>query len=129
MCIWKHLEWHNMNDNLENQSHTNDSQNLMLSLLTDSPFPFVAQLSEDVEGSILYLDAGCVESFKFLGAFPLLLELGVHAIYSLEEMSSLDAVSMFVIMISQLLDVLSKGYYICLHQLSVLWLWLPLLLL
>lgn len=79
----------------ENQSHTNDSQNLMLSLLIDSPFPFVAQISEDLEGSILYLDAGCVESFKFLGAFPLLLELGVHAIYSLEEMSSLDAVSMF----------------------------------
>lgn len=118
-----------MNDNIILRiNHTQMTAHLILALLIGSPFPFVVQISEDLEGSILYLDAGCVESFKFLGAFPLLLELGVHAIYSLEEMSSLDAVSTFVIMISQLLDVLSKCYYICLHQLIVFWLWMQLLL-
>ncbi|KAE9456049.1 hypothetical protein C3L33_12049, partial [Rhododendron williamsianum] len=50
------------------------------------------QISEHIEGATIYLDAGCTESFQFLGAFPLLLELGVHAVCSLEDMSPLDMV-------------------------------------
>lgn len=57
-------------------------------------YPYVTQISEDIEGAIIYLDAGCTESFQYIGAFPLLLELGVRAICSLENMSSLDAVRM-----------------------------------
>ncbi|KAF3444005.1 hypothetical protein FNV43_RR13695 [Rhamnella rubrinervis] len=52
----------------------------------------IGQISEHVEGSILYLDAGSSESFQFMGAFPVLLNLGVRAICSLENMSPLDAV-------------------------------------
>ncbi|XP_059663263.1 sec1 family domain-containing protein MIP3 [Cornus florida] len=52
----------------------------------------VRQISEHVEGSIIYLDAGCTESFQLIGAFPLLLELGVRAVCSLENMSSFDTV-------------------------------------
>ncbi|XP_057467029.1 sec1 family domain-containing protein MIP3 [Actinidia eriantha] len=52
----------------------------------------IRQISEHIEGAIVYLDAGCTESFQFLGAYPLLLELGAHAICSLENMSSLDMV-------------------------------------
>ncbi|KAJ6319677.1 hypothetical protein OIU78_015150 [Salix suchowensis] len=52
----------------------------------------IAQISEHVEGAILYLDSGCTESFQFTGAFPVLLELGARAICSLENMSSLDSV-------------------------------------
>lgn len=52
----------------------------------------IRQISEDIEGAIIYLDAGCTESFQFLGAFPLLLEVGVRAICSLENMSPLDVV-------------------------------------
>lgn len=54
--------------------------------------PYVSQISEDIEGAIIYLDAGCTESFQFIGAFPLLLEVGVRAICSLENMSPLDVV-------------------------------------
>ncbi|CAK9169778.1 unnamed protein product [Ilex paraguariensis] len=50
-------------------------------------------ISKEVEDSIIYIDAGCTECFQFLGAFPLLLELGVRAVCSLEKMSSLDMVS------------------------------------
>ncbi|CAK7348137.1 unnamed protein product [Dovyalis caffra] len=52
----------------------------------------ITQISEHVEGAILYLDSGCTESFQFAGAFPVLLDLGVRAICSLENMSSLDSV-------------------------------------
>lgn len=52
----------------------------------------IRQISEHIEGATIYLDAGCTESFQFLGAFPLLLELGVHAVCSLEDMSPLDMV-------------------------------------
>lgn len=41
----------------------------------------------------MYIDAGCTESFQFAGAFPLFLELGARAVCSLENMTSLDAVS------------------------------------
>lgn len=50
----------------------------------------IRELSEELKGAIVYLDAGCTESFKFLGAFPVLLEIGVLAVCSLESMSSLD---------------------------------------
>ncbi|XAR49536.1 hypothetical protein NMG60_11032773 [Bertholletia excelsa] len=52
----------------------------------------IRQISEHIEGATIYLDAGCTESFQFLGAYPLLLELGVHNVCSLENMSSLDMV-------------------------------------
>ncbi|KAF8412237.1 hypothetical protein HHK36_000197 [Tetracentron sinense] len=52
----------------------------------------IRQISEHIEDAILYLDAGCTEAFQFLGAYPLLLELGVRAVCSLENMSSLDTV-------------------------------------
>lgn len=51
------------------------------------------QISEQLEGAIVYLDAGCAESFQFLGAFPLLLEHGARAICCLENMSPLDMVT------------------------------------
>ncbi|KAL1821373.1 hypothetical protein ACET3Z_016242 [Daucus carota] len=53
----------------------------------------IRQISEDIKGAVIYLDAGCTESFQLLGAFPLLLELGVQAICSLENMSPLDVVA------------------------------------
>lgn len=53
----------------------------------------IRQISEDIKDAVVYLDAGCTESFQILGAFPLLLELGVHAICSLENMSPLDVVA------------------------------------
>ncbi|OVA13996.1 Sec1-like protein [Macleaya cordata] len=52
----------------------------------------IRQISDHIEDAILYLDAGCTEAFQFLGAFPLLLELGARAVCSLENVSSLDAV-------------------------------------
>ncbi|GAB4824875.1 Sec1 domain-containing protein mip3 [Ancistrocladus abbreviatus] len=52
----------------------------------------IQQIAEHIEGAIVYLDAGCTESFQFLGAFPLLLEHGVRAICSLENMCPLDTV-------------------------------------
>lgn len=50
----------------------------------------IHQISEEIADSVLYLDAGCLEAFQFIGAFPLLLELGVRSVCSLENMSSLD---------------------------------------
>ncbi|CAH1423652.1 unnamed protein product [Lactuca virosa] len=50
----------------------------------------IRELSEELKGAVVYLDAGCTESFKFLGAFPVLLEMGVLSVCSLESMSSLD---------------------------------------
>ncbi|MCD9639086.1 Sec1 domain-containing protein mip3 [Datura stramonium] len=52
----------------------------------------IRQMSDEIRDAIIYLDAGCTESFEFLGAFSLLLELGAHAICSLEKMSPLDKV-------------------------------------
>ncbi|KAL5797383.1 hypothetical protein ACOSQ2_002203 [Xanthoceras sorbifolium] len=52
----------------------------------------IKQISEHIEGAILYLDSGCTESFQYMGAFPVLLELGARAVCSLENMCSLDAV-------------------------------------
>ncbi|KAH7533212.1 hypothetical protein FEM48_Zijuj04G0106100 [Ziziphus jujuba var. spinosa] len=53
----------------------------------------ISQISEHIEGSILYLDAGSSESFQLMGAFPVLLNLGVRAICSLENMCSLDVLA------------------------------------
>lgn len=50
----------------------------------------IREISEELKGAVIYLDAGCTESFKFLGAFPILLEIGVLAVCSLESMSSVD---------------------------------------
>lgn len=52
----------------------------------------IRQISDDIKDAIVYLDAGCTESFQFLGAFPLLLELGARAVCSLEKTSTLDEV-------------------------------------
>ncbi|KAL0362459.1 UNVERIFIED_CONTAM: Sec1 family domain-containing protein MIP3 [Sesamum calycinum] len=38
----------------------------------------VRQISENIKDAIVYLDAGSTESFQFLGAFPLFLELGAE---------------------------------------------------
>ncbi|KAI3795652.1 hypothetical protein L1987_38309 [Smallanthus sonchifolius] len=51
----------------------------------------IREISEELKDAAVYLDAGCTESFKFLGAFPVLLEMGVLAVCSLESMSSLDS--------------------------------------
>ncbi|XP_020245679.1 sec1 family domain-containing protein MIP3 isoform X2 [Asparagus officinalis] len=50
----------------------------------------IRQISEEIKDAVVYLDAGCLEAFQFIGAFPLLLELGVHSVCSLENMSALD---------------------------------------
>ncbi|XP_064942513.1 sec1 family domain-containing protein MIP3-like isoform X1 [Musa acuminata AAA Group] len=50
----------------------------------------IRQISDQLADSILYLDAGCLEAFQFIGSFPVLLELGVHAVCSLENTSPLD---------------------------------------
>ncbi|KAL6141184.1 hypothetical protein ACLB2K_059474 [Fragaria x ananassa] len=59
--------------------------------VTKSCLDSITQISEHIEGAVVYLDAGSTESFQFIGAFPLLLNHGVRAICSLENMSSLDA--------------------------------------
>lgn len=70
-------------------------------------FSVIVQISEDIKDAVIYLDAGCTESFQLLGAFPLLLELGVHAVCSLENMSPLDVVRAFYIMFNYLNLVLN----------------------
>lgn len=50
------------------------------------------QISENIKDAIVYLDAGSSESFQFLGAFPLFLELGARAVCSLENVSPIDEV-------------------------------------
>ncbi|PIN22897.1 hypothetical protein CDL12_04390 [Handroanthus impetiginosus] len=52
----------------------------------------IRQISENINDALVYLDAGSTESFQFLGAFPLFLELGARAVCSLENMSALDKV-------------------------------------
>ncbi|XP_021823012.1 sec1 family domain-containing protein MIP3 [Prunus avium] len=60
--------------------------------VTKSCLDSISQISEHIEGSVLYLDAGSTQSFQFMGAFPLLLNHGVRAVCSLENMCSLDTV-------------------------------------
>lgn len=71
---------------------------------------FHFQISEDIEGSIVYLDAGSTESFQFIGAYPVLLDLGARAICSLENMSALDAVSSSFTCCPRCLSVLTVSY-------------------
>lgn len=60
--------------------------------VTKSCLDSIHQISEHVEGATLYLDAGSTESFQFIGAFPVLLDLGVRAVCSLENTCSLNGV-------------------------------------
>lgn len=66
-----------------------DYSDVFMNTLVD--FPLV-QISEHLKDSIVYLDAGCTESFQYLGAFNLLLNLGVSTVCSLENMSPVDLV-------------------------------------
>ncbi|KAG4967904.1 Sec1 family domain-containing protein MIP3 [Glycine soja] len=52
----------------------------------------IRQISEHIQDAIVYLDAGSTESFQFIAAYPILLELGARAICSLENMCPLDLV-------------------------------------
>ncbi|XWS30046.1 hypothetical protein CRYUN_Cryun24cG0084400 [Craigia yunnanensis] len=61
--------------------------------VTKSCLDSIGQISEHIEGAIIYIDAGCTESFQIMGAFPMLLDLGVRTVCSLEDMCSLDAVA------------------------------------
>lgn len=84
----------------------------------------IHQLSQDIEGAVVYLDAGCTESFQFLGAFTVLLELGVRAVCGLESMDALDVVAdwnstsdpgrKIVVMTSQLLSTAHRFILRCL---------------
>lgn len=60
--------------------------------VTKSCLDSISEISDHIEGSVLYLDAGCTQSFQYTGAFPLLLNHGVRAVCSLENISSLDTV-------------------------------------
>ncbi|KAL8161290.1 hypothetical protein V2J09_012779 [Rumex salicifolius] len=53
----------------------------------------IEQTKEHIDDAIVYLDAGCTESFQFTGAFPILVEHGARAVCSLENMSPLDVVA------------------------------------
>lgn len=59
----------------------------------------VLQISDDIKDAIIYLDAGSTESFQFIGAFPLFLELGARAVCSLENMSILDGVRISIFLL------------------------------
>ncbi|KAM0868691.1 hypothetical protein ACQ4PT_041158 [Festuca glaucescens] len=51
----------------------------------------IRQIGDEITDALVYLDAGTLEAFQFVGAFPLLLELGARAVCSLESTSPLDA--------------------------------------
>eukprot|EP01018_Ginkgo_biloba_P008783 Gb_27832 [translate_table: standard] len=85
------------------------------------------QISDLVVDAILYLDAGSVEAFQFVGGLPLLLELGARAICSLEHASSLDVavdwnatseepVQKMVVITSRLLSDAHRYILRCLHM-------------
>lgn len=52
----------------------------------------IRQNADDIREAIVYLDAGCSESFQMVGAFSLLLELGARAVCNLEKVSPFDQV-------------------------------------
>ncbi|OEL27419.1 Sec1 family domain-containing protein MIP3 [Dichanthelium oligosanthes] len=52
----------------------------------------IRQIGDEIADTIVYVDAGTLEAFQFIGAFPLLVELGARAVCSLENTSPLDAV-------------------------------------
>lgn len=61
--------------------------------LIKSSLDSIHQISDHLHGAVVYLDAGCTESFQFLGAFSSLLEHGARAVCCLENMSPLDTVA------------------------------------
>ncbi|XP_012572644.1 sec1 family domain-containing protein MIP3 isoform X2 [Cicer arietinum] len=82
----------------------------------------IRQISEHIEGSTVYLDAGVTESFQFIGAYPVLLELGAQAVCSLENVggfnSHSDPASKLVVITSRLLSDAHRYILRCLttHQ-------------
>lgn len=50
----------------------------------------IHQISEELKDAVLYVDAGCIEAFQFIGAFEVLLEVGVRSVCDLETVSKLD---------------------------------------
>ncbi|CAO2813272.1 unnamed protein product [Amaranthus hypochondriacus] len=58
-----------------------------------SSFESIHEISNQLREAVVYLDAGCTESFQFLGAFSLLLEHGARAVCCLEDMSPLDMIA------------------------------------
>ncbi|CAN6295337.1 unnamed protein product [Urochloa humidicola] len=52
----------------------------------------IRQIRDEIADTIVYVDAGTLEAFQFIGAFSLLFELGARAVCSLENASPLDAV-------------------------------------
>lgn len=84
------------------------------------------QISDQVLDSILYLDAGSAEAFQYIGGLPVLLELGVRSVCSLEHASPLDIavcwretsdepVQKMVVMTSRLLSDAHRYILRCLH--------------
>lgn len=57
-----------------------------------SCYDSIEQTKEYIDDAIVYLDAGCTESFQFTGAYPILVEHGVRAVCSLENLSPIDVV-------------------------------------
>lgn len=51
----------------------------------------LAQVADEVEGGLLYVDEGAGESLHYMGGLPFVLQLGIRAICSLENASPLDA--------------------------------------
>lgn len=51
----------------------------------------IRQIGDEIADALVYIDAGTLEAFQFIGAFPLLLELGARAVCGLENASPLDA--------------------------------------
>jgi hypothetical protein len=45
------------------------------------------QIGDEIADAIDYVDVGTLDAFKFIGAFPLLVELGFRAVCSLENAS------------------------------------------
>jgi hypothetical protein len=60
--------------------------------IRNSIYLFGIQVGDEILDSIVYIDVGTLEAFQPIGAFPLLLDLGVCAVCSWENVSPLDAV-------------------------------------
>ncbi|CAN6320232.1 unnamed protein product [Urochloa humidicola] len=61
--------------------------------LTAACLDSIRQIRDEIADTIVYIDAGTLEAFQFIGAFSLLFELGARAVCSLENASPLDAVA------------------------------------
>ncbi|KAG0568011.1 hypothetical protein KC19_7G179400 [Ceratodon purpureus] len=51
----------------------------------------LAQVADEVEGGLLYVDEGAGEALHYMGGLPFVLQLGVRSVCSLENASPLDA--------------------------------------